>query len=170
MIVFSGPTVPSRTALQWSRLGNPLQESLWNVDQPQRSVKPFDLAKQKQVNLSDLANVTIDILCRLQILYNNNNTGDEWVNLVFSFWRFRIFSFILLLHSYYDCFHKVWELSDVNISDIVDALKLDGYVALSDVIVLPLWFKILMTLLFVGCLIWACISNVRMLVAIGIRR
>ncbi|XP_046656389.1 QRFP-like peptide receptor [Daphnia pulicaria] len=142
MIVFSGPTVPSRTALQWSRLGNPLQESLWNVDQPQRSVKPFDLAKQKQVNLSDLANVTIDILCRLQILYNNNNTGDEWV----------------------------WELSDVNISDIVDALGLDGYVALSDVIVLPLWFKILMTLLFVGCLIWACISNVRMLVAIGIRR
>jgi hypothetical protein len=95
MIVFSGPTVPSRTALQWSRLGNPLQESLWNVDQPQRSVKPFDLAKQKQVNLSDLANVTIDILCRLQILYNNNNTGDEWVNLVFYFDAFE-FS-----HSFY---------------------------------------------------------------------
>lgn len=166
MIVFSGPTVPSRTALQWSRLGNPLQESLWIVDQPQRSVKPFDLAKQKQVNLSDLANVTIDILCRLQILYNNNNTGDEWVNL-------RVFFLTLsnfLIHFIVDCIHKVWELSDVNISDIVDALGLDGYVALSDVIVLPLWFKILMTLLFVGCLIWACISNVRMLVAIGIRR
>jgi hypothetical protein len=97
MIVFSGPTVPSRTALQWSRLGNPLQESLWNVDQPQRSVKPFDLAKQKQVNLSDLANVTIDILCRLQILYNNNNTGDEWVNLVFYFDAFEFSLFILLL-------------------------------------------------------------------------
>jgi hypothetical protein len=88
MIVFSGPTVPSHTALQWSRLGNPSQESLWVVDQPQRTVKPVDLAKQKQVNLSDLANITIDILCRLQILYNNNGTDDEWVNdflLSFSF-------------------------------------------------------------------------------------
>ena len=83
MIVFSGPTVPSRTALQWSRLGNPSQESLWIVDQPQRTVKPFDLAKQKQVNLSDLANVTIDVLCRLQLLYSSNNTSDEWVNISF---------------------------------------------------------------------------------------
>ncbi len=81
MIVFSGPTVASHTALQWSRLGHPLQESLWVVDQPQRTIKPVDLAKQKQVNLSDLANITIDILCRLQILYNNNNTDDEWVKL-----------------------------------------------------------------------------------------
>ena len=81
MIVFSGPTVlPSHTALQWSRLGNPSQESFWVVDKPQRTIKPADLAKQKQVNLSDLANITIDILCRLQILYNNNNTDDEWVN------------------------------------------------------------------------------------------
>lgn len=58
----------------------------------------------------------------------------------------------------------------MNISDIVDVLGLDGYVALSDVIVLPVWFKVSMTVLFVGCLIWASISNVRMLVAIGIRR
>ena len=58
-------------------------------------------------------------------------------------------------------------MSDVNISDIVTALGLDGYVALSDVIVLPVWFKILMTVLFIGCLIWASISNLRMLFAIG---
>lgn len=143
MIVFSGPTVaPSRSVLEWSRLGNPSQESLWVVDHPERAIKPVELAKQKQVNLSDLANITIEILCRLQLLYHTNKTDGEWV----------------------------WELSDVNISDIVDVLGLDGYVALSDVIVLPVWFKVSMTVLFVGCLIWASISNVRMLVAIGIRR
>lgn len=95
MIVFSGPTVASHTALQWSRLGNPLQESLWVVDQPQRTIKPVDLAKQKQVNLSDLANITIDILCRLQILYNNNNTDDEWVKLFPCLSKFII---ILVIH------------------------------------------------------------------------
>ncbi len=66
--------------------------------------------------------------------------------------------------------NQVWELSDVNISDIVNALGLDGYVALSDVIVLPVWWKVLMTILFIGCLIWASISNVRMLFVIGIRK
>lgn len=87
MIVFSGPTLePSRTILEWSRLGNPSQDSLWVVDHPERTIKPADeLAKQKQVNLTDLANITIDILCRLQLLYHTNKTDDEWVSNLISF-------------------------------------------------------------------------------------
>lgn len=83
MIVFSGPTVgPSRTD-EWSKLRGPTsQEPLWIIEyeNPQRvAAKPSELAKQKQVNLSDLANITIEVLCRLQMLYSNNNTQDEWV-------------------------------------------------------------------------------------------
>lgn len=79
MIVFSGPTVgPFRSSLEWSRLGNPSQEPLWIVQDPEPKIRPIELSKQKQVNLSDLANITVEVLCRLQMLYHNN-TDDEWV-------------------------------------------------------------------------------------------
>ena len=61
---------------------------------------------------------------------------------------------------------QVWELTNVNVSDIVRALGLDGYVALSDVIIVPLWYKWLMTVLFIGSMIWATSANLRMLIAI----
>ena len=81
MIVFSGPTTaPSKLGLEWSRLGNPAHEPIWIVqhEPPERTIKPNDLIKQKEVNLSDLANITIEVLCRLQLLYHNN-TQEEWV-------------------------------------------------------------------------------------------
>ena len=79
MIVFSGPTVgPFRSGLEWSRLGDPSQEPVWIVQHPEPKIKPIELSKQKQVNLSDLANVSVEILCRLQELYQNNS-DDEWV-------------------------------------------------------------------------------------------
>lgn len=84
MIVFSGPTVgPSRVGLEWSRLGNPADEPLWFIQEkyPERGIsKPDELTKQKQVNISDLANITVEVLCRLQMLYSNNNTNEEWVS------------------------------------------------------------------------------------------
>lgn len=99
MIVFSGPTVgPIRTDMEWSRLRNPLQEPIWIVqyENPQRvAVKPAELTKQKQVNLTDLANITIEVLCRLQQLYSNNNTQNEWVIFLISFCHF-CFSFVTI--------------------------------------------------------------------------
>lgn len=166
MIVFSGPTTgPSRSGLEWSSLGNPSEEPLWIIkyDNPDRSMQPAELlTKQKQVNLSDLANITVDVLCPLQLLYQNNS-NDEWVSDGFNHHSSSIDRLLLL-------FQKVWELSNVNISDIVSAIKLDGYVALSDVIVLPVWYKVVMTTLFVICLIWATFSNLRVLISIGIRK
>lgn len=105
MIVFSGPTVaPSRSVLEWSRLGNPSQESLWVVDHPERAIKPVELAKQKQVNLSDLANITIEILCRLQLLYHTNKTDGEWVNNLNSFSLFFFFLSIITTYLAFVCF------------------------------------------------------------------
>lgn len=77
---------------------------------------------------------------------------------------------IFLLPRLYCIIQQVWELTGVNISDIVSTLGLDGYVALSDVIYLPMWYKVLMTTLFIVCLLWAGFSNLRMLVVIGIRK
>lgn len=83
MIVFSGPTTgPSRTGIEWSNLGNPAEEPVWIIKygNPDRSMQPVEeLSKQKHVNLSDLANITVDVLCPLQLIYQNL-TDDEWVN------------------------------------------------------------------------------------------
>ena len=62
---------------------------------------------------------------------------------------------------------QVWELSDANISMIVEALGLHGYVALSEVAILPIWFKTIMLILFVTCFIWSVANNLRTTIAVG---
>ena len=75
MIVFSGPKIiPSLIDPGIS----------WIVDQnedAERSIKPEELVQHKKVNVSDLANITTDVLCSLQQLYNSNQTQDEWVSI-----------------------------------------------------------------------------------------
>ena len=65
---------------------------------------------------------------------------------------------------------QVWELTDANISDIVGALGLDGYIALSDVVVVPTWFKVLLTVLFITCLVWSGATNLRTVIAIAMAK
>jgi hypothetical protein len=80
MIVFSGPTI-SPSLIDYSSW---LSEDSANIKDPilydaERSIRPEELVHQKKVNVSDLVNITIDVLCSLQLLYNSNQTKDEWV-------------------------------------------------------------------------------------------
>lgn len=80
MIVFSGPTI-SPSLIDYSSW---LSEDGANIKDPilydaERSIRPEELVHQKKVNVSDLVNITIDVLCSLQLLYNSNQTKDEWV-------------------------------------------------------------------------------------------
>ena len=77
MIVFSGPTTspvrPLNDGLSYYITGIGSSDS-------ERSIPPEELAHQRKVNLSDLANITLDVLCRLQQLYNSDtNSQDQWV-------------------------------------------------------------------------------------------
>lgn len=70
MIVFSGPTTTTIRYYYDDEVLTPTE----------RSIPPAELAQRHKVNLSDLANITTDVLCRLQHLYINNQSQDEWVS------------------------------------------------------------------------------------------
>ena len=78
MIVFSGPTIsPSLIDYSSWLSDNGSKDSI--VYDAERSIRPEELVHQKKVNVSDLVNITIDVLCSLQLLYNSTQTKDEWV-------------------------------------------------------------------------------------------
>ena len=65
---------------------------------------------------------------------------------------------------------KIWEISDVTISDVVRALAVDDYILLNDIIVVPNVFKLVMAILFVSCFLWSLMANLRTLMTILIQK
>ena len=61
---------------------------------------------------------------------------------------------------------KEWDLNDVTIKDVVGALHLDGYVPPENVVELPLWFKAIMTIFLVACMLFACFKSFKTIIAI----